>query len=275
MKRENLIIDVGAHNGQDTAFYLAKGFSVVAIEANPALADHISTKLASHVRAGKLRVLKVAIASDTGTQRLGISDEMTIWSSLSTDFIRRNEGVGTAYRYVDVPTMPFDHVLAEFGIPYYLKIDIEGLDMLCVEALYRFRERPTYLSVESHVTVGPAPLRAIQAELTHLQRLGYTRFQYVNQRNHSRRPLPCPAREGRYVSGPFAEGASGPFGRELPPRWQSATRALAKGVSISLSHNLSGFGGRWSDASATKGIRWARNRLGRPVGWYDLHAWLG
>ena len=32
-----LIYDVGMHNGDDTAYYLRRGFRVVAIEPNPAL----------------------------------------------------------------------------------------------------------------------------------------------------------------------------------------------------------------------------------------------
>src|SRR4051812_12299597 len=38
-KHDNLIIDVGMHDGGDTAFYLAKGFDVVAVEADPGLAQ--------------------------------------------------------------------------------------------------------------------------------------------------------------------------------------------------------------------------------------------
>ena len=34
----DLIYDVGMHNGSDTAYYLHKGFRVLAIEANPVLA---------------------------------------------------------------------------------------------------------------------------------------------------------------------------------------------------------------------------------------------
>src|SRR5260221_7698885 len=33
-----VIYDVGAHRGEDAAFYLQKGFAVVAVEANPLLA---------------------------------------------------------------------------------------------------------------------------------------------------------------------------------------------------------------------------------------------
>src|SRR5690348_14857053 len=36
-KTDGLIYDVGLCDGDDTAFYLAKGFRVVAVEANPAL----------------------------------------------------------------------------------------------------------------------------------------------------------------------------------------------------------------------------------------------
>ena len=38
---ENLIYDVGAHLGEDSQHYLAKGFKVVAVEANPDLAQDI------------------------------------------------------------------------------------------------------------------------------------------------------------------------------------------------------------------------------------------
>ena len=36
--RKGLIFDIGMNNGNDTDFYLAKGFHVVAVEANPFLA---------------------------------------------------------------------------------------------------------------------------------------------------------------------------------------------------------------------------------------------
>ena len=36
-KKQNLIFDVGLHKGEDTDFYLKKGFSVVAFEADPDL----------------------------------------------------------------------------------------------------------------------------------------------------------------------------------------------------------------------------------------------
>ena len=36
---EDLIYDIGMNHGEDTAYYLSKGFRVIAIEANPGLTD--------------------------------------------------------------------------------------------------------------------------------------------------------------------------------------------------------------------------------------------
>ena len=36
-----LVYDVGVHRGDDTAYYLHKGYRVVGVEADPAMADHL------------------------------------------------------------------------------------------------------------------------------------------------------------------------------------------------------------------------------------------
>lgn len=118
MRSDNLIIDVGAHVGQDTAYYLAKGFDVVAVEANPELADQLGDRFTADVASGRLRILNTAVAPTSGTQRLAVSDEITIWSSLSPELVNRNEAVGTRYRYVDVPAVSFDEVLRDVGVPH-------------------------------------------------------------------------------------------------------------------------------------------------------------
>nr|MBS9781973.1 hypothetical protein [Gammaproteobacteria bacterium] len=43
---KNLIYDVGMCQGEDTAFYLKKGFTVIAFEANPELITQAKIKFA-------------------------------------------------------------------------------------------------------------------------------------------------------------------------------------------------------------------------------------
>ncbi|MGA8871637.1 MAG: hypothetical protein WB460_10900 [Candidatus Acidiferrales bacterium] len=61
-----LIYDVGAHLGEDTDFYLRKGFKVVAIEANPVLAEKFRERFRSNCSDGNLFVVEAAITEDPG-----------------------------------------------------------------------------------------------------------------------------------------------------------------------------------------------------------------
>lgn len=275
MIRPNFIIDVGMHRGEDTEFYLAKGFDVLAIEANPKLAAAARTRFAREVETGRLRILNVAISSTTGTERLAVSDDMTIWSSLSPEFIRRNEQVGTRYHYIDVPAVKFEDVLRDFGVPYYLKVDIEGLDMLCVHALHSVNDRPVFVSIESNVSAGARGERVFD-ELANLWVLGYRGFKYINQRDISRLRCPNPPREGSFVDTVFGPESSGPFGEETPGSWKSVDACLRHASRIRLHYDLAGFGGRWGGRLPAKLYRGVRSRvLKQPIGWYDLHAKLG
>ena len=274
MKRADLIIDVGMHRGEDSEFYLAKGFNVVAIEANPSLVAEVRMRLASDIQEGRLRIIEGAIAPTADTQRLAVADDVSVWSSLSNEFVERNLAAGTTYRHMDVDGIQFEDVLEEVGIPYFLKIDIEGHDMLCVEALHRFPERPDYISVESNVSVNDAPFDRVFDELAQLWTLGYRAFKYLDQSANTSRRCPNPPREGAYVDARFNEASSGPFGEETPQRWLSIDQALRHARQLRWRHRLTGPGGRWSHAMPSRTYRVVSSLLGRSPAWYDLHARL-
>jgi len=66
---ENLIFDVGLNIGQDTGFYLSQGYQVLAIEADPTLAEAARKKFHREIREGRLEVLNVGIAEKDGFAR--------------------------------------------------------------------------------------------------------------------------------------------------------------------------------------------------------------
>jgi Methyltransferase FkbM domain len=205
---------------------------------------------------------------------MAIADEMTIWSSVDPAFINRNQGV--AYHYVDVPALRFAAVLAEHGVPYFLKVDIEGMDMLPIRALRDVNERPRYVSVESNVTSNDASFGRVFDELAELWSLGYRAFKYVNQRLLPRVRLPAPPLKGEYVDARFTGHSSGPFGRETPGRWRTAEQALAQAELLRFTHNIGGYGGKWSHTAIGSAYVGARKLLlRREHSWYDLHARLG
>jgi FkbM family methyltransferase len=163
----DLIYDVGLHDGQDTAYYLNKGYRVVAIEANPDLAQAARDRFTDEIASGRLTVLNVAIADRSGETTFWISDEHTDWSSFNQAIAGRNDA---PHHPIQVALKPFREVLEENGLPRYCKIDIEGSEPLCLQALSP-RCRPPFISVE--LTDHPS--------LEHLADLGYDRYKVIDQ----------------------------------------------------------------------------------------------
>ncbi len=206
--REGLIFDVGMHRGDDTEFYLKKGFRVVAIEANPELVDTARARFAEHLRSGQLVLLNVGIHRHDGVSDFLINESKDDWSSFDARMAGRD---GASCRTVEVKTRTFKSILGEFGVPYYLKCDIEGHDELVLQDLLASGKRPAYVSVEAH-TVGYLGL---------LYAAGYREFKLVNQRLNPAIVPPNPPREGRYVQHAFTTFSSGLFGEEVPGVWRS------------------------------------------------------
>ncbi|MGI9657593.1 MAG: FkbM family methyltransferase [Gaiellaceae bacterium] len=213
----DLIYDVGFHNGIDTEHYLSKGYRVVAVEANPELVEAGKKRFAAEIDDGRLTLLGACIAAQTETTRFWVNDYQSEWSAFDRDLASRD---GTTSHPVDVPGVTFDSILAEHGVPHYLKIDIEQSDLLCLQALQR-EDLPAYVSVEAHSLLYLAILAS----------LGYDSFKCVDQMQHQpanvrlRRFESFIARHRliRTVSGPFA-----PTYRRITTRYRESASEEAE-----------------------------------------------
>jgi FkbM family methyltransferase len=206
--KTNLIYDLGMHEGHDTDFYLKKGFDVVAVEANPEMAQRGRKRFEDAIKAGRLTIVEAAIYEKPGTIPFYVNDTVSDWSSAYTHFGARP---GTQSREIQVEAMRFGSILEKYGCPYYIKVDIEGADELVFEDLALAGALPKYISAE----FGPYEL-ALRAFS-----LGYRRFKLVNQDSNRFITLPSAPLEGRYCEYSFNGYMSGPFGEEAPGNWMS------------------------------------------------------
>jgi FkbM family methyltransferase len=252
-----LVFDVGFNIGQDTAFYLSQGHRVVAVEADPKLAEAGRARFAREVEAGQLEIVNVGIAERQGFADFWICEGKPEFNSFFKEIAARD---GYSHHKITVPTAPFGAILDEYGTPYFLKIDIEGHDMLCLAALAS-RELPAYLSVESECPIDHQPPSVEDGlrVLWQLRDVGYKRFKLIDQLdfnslarppsiNHLlqrfsdayllRRPfrnirgtyrlsqwLMPKARIERKFKRQFPLGCSGVWGEDTPGRWLSAVEA--------------------------------------------------
>lgn len=64
--QQDLIFDIGLHRGQDTRFYLDKGFRVVALDANPGLCAAARQSFAAELALGQLHIVEAAFHARAG-----------------------------------------------------------------------------------------------------------------------------------------------------------------------------------------------------------------
>jgi len=284
-----LIYDVGMNNGDDTAYYLWRGFRVVAIEPNPALVATASERFRREIETGALKILNVGVAAEDG--------ELPFWICLTdsrlSSFERRDASLNGCHpvEEIRVACRTFRSILDELGVPFYLKIDIQGNDALCVEALDSGAV-PKFLSIE--FALWDAPLMGL------LHKRGFKRFKIISQtyflpmqlpplpeadliqraqrlsqssnifirvfrRLGGRRWLNRQAANARalrtYDGWTFPPGNSGPFGDDLRGRWLSHDELRATAQEFLC-----------LPPEVRRTLAWASPGLGANPFWADLHA---
>ena len=240
------------HNGDDTAHYLGGGFRVVAVEANPLLAESGRNRFSDAISGGKLAICNVGISDKEGVQPFWINQEHSEFSSFLPDVAGRN---GLHATPVEVPVATFGSILGKYGVPFYLKVDIEQYDVQCIKALQSLEKSdlPMYVSVEANEL----------AYLDILRQLGYTGFKCIDQTAHNirrdlgptwfrwlRRKTMRAAELINIYEPSFPKGSSGAFGEKSPGNWQSFEAVAFD----------------WRNVTSEKSGRLYRK------GWFDFHA---
>jgi FkbM family methyltransferase len=249
------VFDVGMNNGDDSSYYLSMGYKVIAVEANPILVWRARVRFQAEIASGQLVIEPLGVSDHTGTGTFWINEERDVFSSF--DRVRASRG-GNHCRSVDVECVTLDTLLKKHGLPYYLKLDVEGAEPHCLASL-RSIGLPDYISVEAESL----------EYLLLLWQLGYRRFKIVDQMRHNSR-FPAFTNDGlflrlaKYMCGyadrfknralkvSFPRGCSGPLGEDTSGSWHTLEETVYDWL-----HLYFGYKDRGSLS---------------PNSWYDFHA---
>jgi FkbM family methyltransferase len=281
---EDLIFDIGMHKGEDTAFYLKKGYRVVGIEADPALAAHCRQRFAAEIGDGRVKIIEGAVVAKDMLSQSTVTFyknlKLSVLGTAIAPWRDRNGRLGRSSQEIKVRCLDLGSILSEYGVPYYMKIDIEGADRYCLQYLENLPELPKYLSIEDE----KMDFCTLKNDLSALCALGYRRFSAVQQANIRGTTYHGCDRLGREISHCFEHDSSGTFGEDLSGPWMTPAELLVEYKWIYSMYEI--FGDNSPFAQRTRSLFGRRNpfskvrkeltrRLNRPLpGWYDTHASL-
>jgi FkbM family methyltransferase len=176
-----LIYDIGAHRGEDTAYYLQCGYNVIAVEANPELCVSLKNRFATELLNKKLTLVECAVATENKPE---VSFFVCDDSGESSLYNNRLQQTGWNYKEIKVSAIKLDEIFLKYGKGFYCKMDIEGGDIPALRSLNHKDNLPDYFSVEicglalDHLVHQPSELFV---SIIELERLGYTKFKLVDQ----------------------------------------------------------------------------------------------
>lgn len=233
---KQLIFDIGFHKGEDTRYYLYKGYNVVAVDAAENLIMEGKNMFQKEVESGQLILEHSVVSShDNKISSFYISPN-SLWSSEHKDVAERK---GLTSKQIFVPSCTLRSLIHKYGVPYYCKIDIEGNDIIALESLKDNVDLPHYISVETEcLGDNSQPNDVMFSTLDMLYELGYRKFKLVDQTTLSVlgiAPFYCKEatsmhykdsneyaknilkEEGCFQN--FFPNSSGPFGKDLRGIW--------------------------------------------------------
>jgi FkbM family methyltransferase len=140
------VFDIGANVGVLSSTFASLGAAVIAVEPNADCVRHIQLSYPEQ----KIEVIQAAIGERNGLVVLNVSDERDVRSSVSDDWISTMGGQDESYRGIwsrqnIVPMLTLDTLIEHFGVPDFIKIDVEGFEEKVLRGL---KVQPPLVSFE-------------------------------------------------------------------------------------------------------------------------------
>jgi FkbM family methyltransferase len=133
----DLVFDIGAHVGNRARALAALGCRVIALEPQPDFARMLRLLFG---RNSRIEVLEAAVTGASGEEWLAVSERTPTVSTTATawrDARAREPGFGGVEwnRRLRVRTVSADALIARYGRPAFIKIDVEGGEPAVLDGL--------------------------------------------------------------------------------------------------------------------------------------------
>ena len=177
MNKKKLAFDIGSNVGDTIHYLLTRYDKIVGFEPNPSLAEHVSNVFQNN----NVKIVQKGLSSKKEIKPFYISDVKNVISTFSNDWITKSRFTGNDWNTViNVESITLDDVIDLYGIPDFIKIDVEGYEYEVLKGLTKLLDN-TLFGFEWAEELFDNTENAVK----HVQDIGYTKFAYTNEDNLS------------------------------------------------------------------------------------------
>ena len=135
IRKGDLCFDVGANRGQKALIFLSLGARIISVEPQKRMHHILQERFRGNSR---ITVVNCALGDRPGEAMLTTSSQLPEVASLTSDWATRSRFAGKVKfdgeEKVAVRTL--DDLIAEFGLPNFCKIDVEGFEKSVLKGLH-------------------------------------------------------------------------------------------------------------------------------------------
>ena len=162
----DLFFDIGAHLGEKSKKILDKNLKIVMLEPLPQCVKQLKE---SFKNSKNVEILEKAVGRTVGNMALEVNSKMPTISTMAKHWKNGRFSNQKWDQIISVEVTTLDHLIKIYGLPNYIKIDVEGFEL---DVLLGLSQKAGIISFEFTSEFLDQSIKC----LNHLKKIGYSEF---------------------------------------------------------------------------------------------------